>query len=326
MSAQAIAADPRRALLACPACHGSLDWSGDSCRCVYCFHSYAIQDGIPVLLVATDKAAHDEIDHHNSGHKAAQADYFDHQQVAEFEIARPNNAPPLYRWLMREKFRRSMSELDGVPAPLSRVALTVCGGSGMDAQFLAERGFDVIASDLSLGAARRCRERARRFGLPILSVVADTERLPFADQTVPLTYVHDGLHHLEDPLTGLKEMARVTKSAISITEPARAAVTAVAIRLGMADAFEAPGNRVARLVPARVTSALRELGFEAVSSRRYAMYYRHHPGTAMKLLSRPGFMPLVQGSLTAVNVVAGRWGNKLVVSGRRSTHATRKEG
>ncbi|MCA1571279.1 MAG: class I SAM-dependent methyltransferase [Chloroflexi bacterium] len=37
---------------------------------------------------------------------------------------------------------------------------------------------------------------ARRGG----AVVADVEHLPYADRSLDMVYVHDGLHHLSDPM------------------------------------------------------------------------------------------------------------------------------
>jgi 2-polyprenyl-3-methyl-5-hydroxy-6-metoxy-1,4-benzoquinol methylase len=256
----------------------------------------------------------------NDEHKGAQAAYYDHHAAEEFEIARPNDSPAFYDWLMREKFRRSLTGIVG--AVEGTVALTVGGGSGMEAQFLVEAGFDVIASDLSLGAAQRCQERARRFNLNIASVVADVERLPFRDRSVPLVYVHDGLHHLADPITGLTEMARVAACAISITEPAAAAVTSLAVRLGLARAYEEPGNPVARIRPAEVEAALLASGFDVIRTQRYAMYYRHQPGQVFRFLSNPRVMPIARAATHAVNLVAGQWGNKVAVKALRSTACT----
>ena len=305
-----------RALLACPTCRGSLRWQDTAGSCSACDGRFAIVDGIPVLLptgrVVADDHLHEE---HAAEHKSTQAAYYDAHAAAEFEIGRPNTGPRLYEWLMREKFRRSLAGIDGALARAT--ALTVCGGSGMEAQFLAEAGYHVIASDISLGAAQRCRERARRFGFPILSIVADIDHLPFADRSISLVYVHDGLHHLEKPMAGLAEMARVAAAAVSITEPARAAVTALAVRLGLALEYEAAGNRVERLDHRAVRAVLQDLGFGPVRAHRYAMYYRHQPGRVVRLLSHPRVMPLATGAARATNLIAGRWGNKLTVSALR---------
>jgi SAM-dependent methyltransferase len=187
----------------------------------------------------------------------------------------------------------------------------------MDAEFLARAGATVISSDLSLGAAKRAAERARRYGLALEPVVADVERLPFRDQAFDLVYVHDGLHHLERPDAGLAEMARVADRVVSVSEPARAAATAVAVRLGLAQEQEEAGNRVARLTLEEVADELRSHGFRIVEAERYAMRYSHHPGLVVRWLSSAPLFPLACVGLRALNLPIGRFGNKLTVQAMR---------
>jgi SAM-dependent methyltransferase len=249
-------------------------------------------------------------------HKDRQAAHFDREMAAEFETARPHGTARLYEWLMREKFRRAVAplgtRLDGA------TVLVVCGGSGMDAEFLHERGALVITSDISIGAARRAQERARRGGFGLLSIVADVERLPLMDASVDLVYVHDGLHHLERPEAGICEMARVGRS-VSITEPARAAGTHLAVKLGFALSKEESGNVVARLRPDDVSAELEGQGFRTLARGRYLMYYRHEPGRLFRLLSRRGAFELARTSWRAGNAVLGRFGNKMTVVADRIT-------
>lgn len=301
-----------RGLLVCPDCRGALRWEAEEIHCGNCSRAYPILDGIPVLLLDSCAAEHDELEHqHGHDHKRRQAEYFDRGAAAEFEISRPHGAARLYGWLLGEKFRRSIA---GLETKLSgTTALTVCGGSGMDAEFLARAGGAVIASDISLGAAQRTRERARRAGLNIVSIVADVERLPFHDRSVDLVYVHDGLHHLERPETGLAEMARVAARAVSVTEPARAAATAIAVRLGLALEREEAGNRVARVEPQEVAEQLRSAGFSVLTADRYAMYYPHEPGRIFRRLSLPGVLGATILVWRAANAALGRFGNKLAV-------------
>jgi SAM-dependent methyltransferase/uncharacterized protein YbaR (Trm112 family) len=308
-------------LLACPNCHGRLSRIDNQFECEVCRRTYPLDDGIPVF-VSEGASAHDELDHlggttghghpsHGDAHKASQAAYFDRAALAEFEIERPLGSPELYRFLLTEKFRRSVAPLGGRLDGWT--ALTVCGGSGMDAEFLAGVGATVISSDLSLGAAGRVRERAKRHHVSIEPIVADVEHLPFADRSVDLVYVHDGLHHLEDPSRGIAEMARVARRAVCISEPARAAATAIGVRLGIALEREEAGNAVVRLEPIALGAALRDAGFRVVHTGRYAMYYRHVPGRAMTLLSR---QPLLAGTVLGwrlANRILGRIGNKLTV-------------
>ena len=113
--------------------------------------------------------------------------------------------------------------------------------------------------------------------MEIRSIVADVEHLPYADQSVDFVAVHDGLHHLDDPYTGLGEMARVARRWVLVTEPARASLAGSrSARSGGRD--EEAGNRVARLEPEEVAAFLQERGFAVLRAERYAMYYPHKPG------------------------------------------------
>jgi SAM-dependent methyltransferase len=289
--------------LICPACRAGLADAAGGLACGGCGAAYEVADGIPVLLPREE-----------DGHKAEQARFFDEEADPEFELTRPFGTPALYEWLLTEKYRRSVDRL----GPLAGArALVVCGGSGMDAHFLARAGAHVVTSDVSLGAARRARERAARFGFEVASIVADVERLPFADGAFDLVYVHDGLHHLEQPERGLAEMARVAARAVSVTEPARALATRAAVHVRLAQEREEAGNRVARLDLEEVTQPLQASGFDIARARRYPMLYRHEPGPALRALSRPPLLRLAQLGQRAADVVLARAGNKLVVQAVR---------
>lgn len=319
---------PVLAVVRCPSCHGRLRMAPEALACASCGLTCPVVDGIPVLVLEPSSAEHDEIEHHiqtgklreaRHDHKAEQAAHFDLAVAEEFETIRPHGAPALYSFFLLEKCRRATAairlDLPGI------LALTVCGGSGMDAEFLARAGARVVSSDISLGAARRTRERARRYGLEITAVVADVEHLPFADRSFDLVLVHDGLHHLEEPEAGLAEMARVARRWVSITEPARAAATAIAVRAGLAVEREDAGNRVARLSPTEIGRFLSKAGFHLLLAQRYAMYYRHQPGSWFQALSRPAILPFVRAAWRAANALFGRAGNKMVVIAERTVPA-----
>jgi SAM-dependent methyltransferase len=293
---------PTSAPFACPACLGNLDWSIESARCTACGQAYESRDGIPILLA--DVAAH----------KEQQATFFDHAD-AEFEIERPAQTPRFYRSLIESKFTRSVSAIR--PMVSGATALNVCAGSGMDAEFIAKLGARVVAADISPGAARRAKERARRHGFDLTVVVADAERLPFPDRSIDLVYVHDGLHHLEDPLVGLAEMARVARVAASVNEPAHAAATRLAIRVGLSVEREEAGNEVQRVDPDAIVATLEAAGFAIVEKSRYAMVYRHEPGRASDALSVSPLFQLANGALGAFNALLGGLGNKLTVQAVR---------
>jgi glycosyltransferase involved in cell wall biosynthesis/SAM-dependent methyltransferase len=302
---------------ACPQCRGPLKTSGAGSSCESCAWTGAIVAGVPILALDPAVAEHEETDHHPAhGHKSAQAAHFDRPEEEAFETDRPHGTPRLYRFLLAEKLRRAMGPIR--PHLIGASALSVCGGSGMDAEFLARAGAIVTTSDLSLGAAIRAKARSERHGLDIRSIVADVEHLPFADQSFDLVAVHDGLHHLEDPYSGLAEMARVARRWVVVTEPARASVTQLAVRLGLALETEAAGNRVARVEPAEVAAFLEARGYLVIGAERYAMYYPHHPGVVFSLLSRPIVFTFVRAASRLANALLGRFGNKMVMVAERS--------
>ena len=113
-------------------------------------------------------------------------------------------------------------------------------------------------------------------------------------------------------------MARVAARAVSITEPARASITALAVRLGLAQEQEEAGNRIARLSLDGITAELRHCGFEVTRAERYGMYYRHEPGAIFAALSLPVIFPICRLTWRLVNGVLGRYGNKLTVQGARA--------
>jgi ubiquinone/menaquinone biosynthesis C-methylase UbiE len=291
---------------------------GDSdLTCGGCAACYPRRFGIPILLPPKSESVSLE-EGSIPTHKEQQAAFFDQDPRDEFGVTRPRGAPALYGWLLREKFRRSIIGLEDVLQ--GATALTICGGSGLDAEFLARAGARVILSDISLGVVLQARERTKRYGLDISLVVADAEALPFRDESIDVVYVHDGLHHLERPSLALAEMARVSRRAVSVSEPARALATAAAVRVGLAEAQEEAGNPVRRLTLDEIVSQLAEHGFRPVLPHRYAMYYRHWPGRAVRLLSTPSLLPLATGGFRVLNSVLGRYGNKLAVQAVRLGH------
>ncbi|HEU5216878.1 MAG TPA: methyltransferase domain-containing protein [Gaiellaceae bacterium] len=302
--------DLLRSLLVCPVCRGGLEWQAQEARCTGCGAVYGIADGIPVLRRTEPAAAGEQ--------KDVQASFFD-EADPEFEVTRPHGTPWLYRWLLAEKFRRS---LEALPLPAEGLtAATICGGSGMDAEFLVRVGASVISTDISLGAAQRTGERARRFGFDVLPVVADAEALPLRDRSVDLLYVHDGLHHLDSPAAGIREMLRTSRLAISINEPARAGATMLAARVGLSEHYEEAGNFIARVDPEQLAAEVEAAGFEVVRNERYAMVYRHEPGRAALVLSQPGLRHLTRAALGTFNAVAGGVGNKLTLQAVRTDAA-----
>ena len=108
-------------------------------------------------------------------------------------------------------------------------------------------------------------------------------------------------------------MVRVAKRALSITEPAQAAVTQAAVRLGIALEREEAGNRVARIAPQEIARRLEDGGLRVIGVQRYTMFYRHVPGAVVRTLSVRPLAALAQVGYRLANLLVGRFGNKVAI-------------
>lgn len=103
--------------------------------------------------------------------------------------------------------------------PPEGVVLDLGCGTGAHAVRLAQRGYDVIAVDLSESGVRAARERFRRPGLDGRFVVADAEHLPFRNGAISVVWSSLLLHHFPKLASLPDELARVATSRIIAMEP-----------------------------------------------------------------------------------------------------------
>ncbi|HZO82047.1 MAG TPA: class I SAM-dependent methyltransferase [Candidatus Binataceae bacterium] len=250
-----------------------------------------------------------------AGVRARQLSFYDEGCDAEFEITRPHGCGRLYEFLIEYRFRAGMRVL-GLPLG-GRSVLEVCCGSGMMAEKLARAGAAVTGVDFSSAAVARARERARRYGFAAKFFVGDAENLALADGAFDVVAVHDGLHHLDRPQRAIREMARVAREAVLILDPARAALTRLAVRLGIAVDVEQAGNKVKRLVPREVAGILRGAGYRELRWERTLMYYPHQPPAWWRRFDRAPAFAGCRAAFWAANLACGHWGNKLALAARR---------
>jgi SAM-dependent methyltransferase len=254
------------------------------------------------------------------GARSQQRHFYDEECDSEFEIARPHGCGRLYEYLIEHKFRTGLGVLGLDIAGMS--VLEVCGGSGMMAEKFARAGARVTGTDFSPAAVARARERARRYHFDVTFLVADAEHLAFADHSFDIVAVHDGLHHLDNPDRAIREMARVARHGVLILDPAEAALTRVAILAGIAVEVEEAGNQVKRLAPVAVATALSKEGFDRVVWRRTLMYYPHEPYRWFAWFDNAALFLVFRMLFGGINLVLGRWGNKLSLGATRSGRDT----
>lgn len=92
-------------------------------------------------------------------------------------------------------------------------------GTGAHAVRMAERGYDVIAVDLSASGVRAARERFKRAGVSGRFVVADAEHLPFRNGSVDVVWSSLLLHHFPKLASLPDELARVATKRVIAMEP-----------------------------------------------------------------------------------------------------------
>jgi len=251
-----------------------------------------------------------------TGLRDAQLHFYDEECDPEFEITRPHGCGRIYEFLIEHKFRTGLDVLGFDIAGMS--VLEICCGSGMMTEKFTRAGAKVTGTDFSSTAIARARARARRYHFDATFLVADAENLAFADRSFDIVAVHDGLHHLDNPARAIREMARVARSGVLILDPAQAALTKLAVKLGIAVDVEEAGNPVKRLAPKAVAAILRREGFERIAVRRTLMYYPHEPYRWFASFDNPVLFQLFRALFGGTNLILGRWGNKLSLGATRS--------
>lgn len=250
----------------------------------------------------------------SEGHLEAQREHCEEHVDPETETVRPRGYPRIVRFLLRFKLSSAMA-LAG-DRKFSR-ALVVCCGSGMDAEYLAGLGMEVVGLDLSRAALLRAEERKRRFGVDFQVAEGLAEALPFRDRSFPLVFVTDGLHHLEDPRPALRELARVASDTVITIEPANAPLTRLAVALRISSDWEDAGNFVFRFRRDELSELFRSLGFTECRSRQDLIYYQPWIFKPYRLFEWGPAYVLFRLFYAVVNRLVGRWGNSLKLAASR---------
>lgn len=88
-------------------------------------------------------------------------------------------------------------------------ALDIATGGGHTAVFLARRGFEVVAADLSAEMLQRTIELAASTGVSVRTQQCPAEKLPDPDNSYRLVTCRVAAHHFSHPEVFIQEVARV---------------------------------------------------------------------------------------------------------------------
>jgi ubiquinone/menaquinone biosynthesis C-methylase UbiE len=202
-----------------------------------------------------------------------------------------------------------------LPEDLSTASmLIVSAGWGEDTHFFQVEGVrDITVTDISERVIALTPERCPG-ARPVL---ADTEYLPFRDDSFDFVGVRSGLHHLEHPYDGLREMARVARRGFFFIESQDTPLVPLLVKLGVLEAEEEVGNTVYRFKRYEVMRRLRELG--AVDHTIQTAWFMQIPPVLALSKHIPGKLPALalRAFVSVFNVFFGRWGNCMVVVARK---------
>lgn len=179
------------ALLACPACSGSLD---KALLCAGCGTHWPAPDGIPALRLDADSRT-----------ERVRAFY----NAAPFPGYPPNDS---LSWLRARAGRSAFARLldDSIPGD-ARIVEIGCG-TGQTSLYLARADRVVVALDLSREALRLGAAAAARYGVSRVAFVeADLTRLPLKAGAFDLVYSSGVLHHTPDPRAAFARIAAAVR-------------------------------------------------------------------------------------------------------------------
>ncbi len=175
----------------CPNCKSALMIKDEEARCEGCALSFHCQDGIWDML---PRELPEWKTHEAEYHSDFEADVWDTHQLGRYRN----------RWA-HKIIHNALRAL-----PRGARVLEVGCGVGYDAAVLVKAGLQVTATDISMGTLVRARKDIEPHGRAAY-VVADADHLPFAGQSFDAVFINASLHHLPDPRTALREMARVAR-------------------------------------------------------------------------------------------------------------------
>jgi ubiquinone/menaquinone biosynthesis C-methylase UbiE len=102
-------------------------------------------------------------------------------------------------------FARLEQTLKVLALPHAGILLDAGGGTGRVAEALRPHVGSVIVADISRGMLAQARQKS------IAAASAETERLPFADETFDRVLMVDALHHVVHQADTVRELYRVLK-------------------------------------------------------------------------------------------------------------------
>ena len=235
------------------------------------------------------------------------------------------NDDPDWREILDRKF--AAATLNSLGLDTDARLLAVCAGTE-DWELLSSLGFtNVVVSNLDEAFAPLVPDGAWSY--------QDAQSLTFDDRSFDWVFVSEGLHHCRSPHRALGEMYRVCRVGIVAIEARDSALMRLAVRMGMADAYELAAvtdqgfrtggldntsvpNHVYRWTESEVVKTLRS--YDPTGEPRIEFRYGLRLPTAEATGRRRRLVgQLAKPALAALCAVLKRQSNQLAVIARRPT-------
>jgi ubiquinone/menaquinone biosynthesis C-methylase UbiE/uncharacterized protein YbaR (Trm112 family) len=183
-------------ILRCPSCRGPLEREAQELACPACGILYTMLDGLWDLLPPQ-----------SSGLKLSERKHYTDKIDYYLNMHATWRDSPFYLHY-HGSFLENLRQL-----PADSLILEVGCGLGTDGLELLRSGYRVVETDIAPGQLREARRLHRHsgYGESCDHLLADAERLPFADDSFDGAFMVACLHHLPDPLRSLREIVRVLK-------------------------------------------------------------------------------------------------------------------
>ncbi len=257
--------------------------------------------------------------------KRHQVEYHEREHYKASLPRHAEDTNPLIAWLNNYRLNKMMQVIGTSLAGKS--VLSVCGGDGEEADFLAHKGARVTMIDLSPAGV----EAARARNSSLFCLCMDAEELEFPDRSFDWVIVREGLHHLARPVKGLYELERVSREGFAFLEGQDSLIVRLLVRLGIGEATDPAGGYVYRfsrreihkifasvqtVATWRIVTAWMPYGSDVLKCypfvRRLVYPVINHPVILRVLSGRSGRRAL-KSLFHAFQFLTGRWGNCLIV-------------
>lgn len=192
----------------------------------------------------------------------------------------------------------------------NKTILSICSGDGPEGEYLYHKGAKVTVTDISPEAIKAAKRRCSA----LRGVVADSENLPFKDNSFDLVLVRHGLHHLANPYKGIDEMIRVGKKGFVFIEAQRNFITKILIKLKLAEEYEASGNFVYRFTREEVKDYMKRKKIKNYKISTFWVY--HFEFLAQKIypkINNDAAFIVFKSLFLFFNYIFGYFGNSMVV-------------